>query len=174
MDDEQLKEILKTMCIIIDSREKLPNHITELFDDVGVKWEKKKLNSGDYCAYIPINEQLGITEKIEATIAIERKYGLQEIGANLTTHRNRFKREFARKDKDMLIMIENDTYDDIINHNYKNKVSTNSFLASLHSISTEYNIPFIFISADSSPIFIYKTLYYNLRNILKQNNLNNN
>ena len=156
------------MCIVVDSREKLPNHITELFDEVEVKWERKKLKSGDYTAYIPKNKSLGIKEDIYADVCIERKMNLGEIGSNLTTHRARFKREFERKEKDIIILIENNTYEDIINQEYKNKVSPNSFLASLHSISAEFNVPFIFIDSSVSPVFIFKTLYYNLRNKLKQ------
>lgn len=162
-----MKEILSTMCILVDTREKLPNHITKLFDEVKVTWKRETLHSGDYTAYIPKNEKLGIKEDIYADICIERKMNLNEIGSNLTTHRDRFKKEFARKDKDMIILIEDNEYADIVEKNYPNKVSPNSFLASLHGISTEFNVPFIFMSSTVSPVFIYKTLYYNLRNKIK-------
>ena len=56
--------------------------------------------------------------------------------------------------------------------NYHNKVEPNSLLASLHSISREFDIPFIFIDKESSPLYIYKTLYYDLRNKLKNNKIN--
>lgn len=155
------------MKVIVDSREKLPNHITDLFDEVGVEWKRQKLKSGDYTAYIPKNEQLGISEDIYAEICIERKMNLEEIGGNLTTSRARFKREFDRKDKDIIILIEDNNYADIIYKKYHNKVAPNSFLASLHSISAEFNVPFIFIDSSVSGVFIFKTLYYSLRNKLK-------
>lgn len=156
------------MVIVVDTREKLPNHITETLDDVEVKWERTKLNSGDYTAYIPKNEELGITEDIYADICIERKMNLNEICNNLTSNRARFKREFARKDKDIIILIENNTYKDIVDKNYQNKVTPNSFLAALHSISIEYKVPFIFIDSSMSAVFIFKTLYYDLRHKMKQ------
>lgn len=168
MKDKKLKEILKTMIIIIDSREHLPSHITETFDRYNIKWESKKVNSGDYMAYIPINEELGITEEVQSTTVIERKMSIEEICSNLIRNRDRFKREFNRKETDIIIMIEGNTYEDIVNNNYHNKVQPESFLASLHSISDEFKTPFIFISKKTAPLFIYNTLKYNLRNQLKE------
>lgn len=164
MTDKKIKELLNDMVIQIDSREHLPNHITNMFDSVGVKWEVEKLKSGDYTAYIKDDEG----NKINAELAIERKMGLNEVGVNLSTHRARFKREFERKEIPMLLMIEEDTYSDIVDKRYRNKIEPNAFLASLHSLSAEFDVPFIFVPKDSSPVFIYKTLYYNLRNKLKK------
>ena len=167
MKDKEIKELLSKMVILVDSREHLPSHITDTFDKYNIKWKRKKLNSADYTAYIPKEEG-----DIYADISIERKMGIEEICNNLINQRLRFKREFERKETDIIIMIENDTYKDIICKNYHNKVEPNSLLASLHSISREFDIPFIFIDKESSPLYIYKTLYYDLRNKLKNNKIN--
>lgn len=167
--DKQLENILKTIIILIDSREHLPNHLTETFDKYNIKWERKKLESGDYSAYIPKNEELNIAEdiNIEKELAIERKMNLNEVGVNLTTNRERFKREFKRAKGKVILMIEDNTYKDIIDKQYNNKIEPNSFLGSLHGLNTEFDFPFIFIDKEASPIFIYKTFYYYLRNKIK-------
>lgn len=165
--DKVIKKILSSMVIIIDSREKLPSYISNTFDKYKIKYIIKKCNSGDYESYIPKSDL--IEDDIYSTIAIERKMNIEEIIGNLTTNRERFKREFKRKDKDVIIMIEKGTYKDIVEKKYKNKVEPNSVLASLHSISDEFGLNFIFIDKEVAPLFIYKTMYYNLRNILKNN-----
>lgn len=168
-EEDKIKVIVQTMIILIDSREHLPNHLTETFDKFDIKWERKKLESGDYSAYIPKNEKLNISEdiNIEKELAIERKMNLNEVGVNLTTNRERFKREFKRAEGKVILMIESNTYKDIIEKNYNNKIEPNSFLGSLHGLNTEFDFPFIFIDKEVSPIFIYKTFYYYLRNKIK-------
>ena len=169
LKENDIKVLIKTMIIIVDTREKDKN-ITNTFDKYNIKWERKKLLSGDYSAYIPKNDEFGITEdiNIEKELSIERKMNLQEVGVNLTTNRERFKREFSRAEGKVILMIEGNTYKDIIEKNYNNKIEPNSFLGSLHGLNTEFDFPFIFIDKEASPIFIYKTFYYYFRNKIKQ------
>ena len=64
LTEKQIKKAIDSMVILIDTREKLPNHITQAFDEYGVNWERRKLKSGDYSAYVPMNEELGIVEEM--------------------------------------------------------------------------------------------------------------
>lgn len=167
-----IEKLLKTVVILIDSREKKNRHITEVYDKNNVRWMKYKLDYGDYSIMLPANKELGIEEDIylDKEVAVERKNSLQEIGANLSKKRAAFKREMERVGKgELIIMIEEDTYKDIVLKRYPNNIDTNSFLGSLHGISSEYKVPFIFVDRDVAAIFIYKYLYYYLRNKLKNN-----
>ena len=58
-NNEHIKKIIDTIVILVDVREKKYSHITDMFDKYGINWERRKLNSGDYSAYVPINEELG-------------------------------------------------------------------------------------------------------------------
>ena len=107
MKDKQMKELLQDMVIVIDTREKSNKHITDIFDKVGVKYEVKKVDSGDYTAYIP-------NTKYKSTLSIERKNSLDEISQNLTKNKARFEREFERTNNKIIIAIENNTYLDLI------------------------------------------------------------
>ena len=93
MKDKDIKHQIDRIIILIDSREHLPNHITKAFDEYGVKWERKKLKSGDYSAYLPKDDNLGIEEiNLENELVIERKMSLDELANNISKQRERFKR----------------------------------------------------------------------------------
>ena len=164
------KVIDDNFVILIDTREKVNSHIIDAFDKYNIKYKKQKLDYGDYGCIITKNEDLGILDDIILKVAVERKNGLEEIGNNLTNAKERFHREMQRCIDDngaMVIMIENCTYDDIANKKYNNKITPKSFLALLHSIYSKYDIPFIFISKDKAPLFIYDVCKYFTKEYLK-------
>ena len=74
MTEKQIKEQIDRIIILIDSREKLPNHITKAFDKYGVNWERVKLDSGDYSAILPEDKENNIPEiDLREVLCIERK-----------------------------------------------------------------------------------------------------
>jgi len=156
--------------VLIDTREKKNHHIIKAFDKYNIKYKMQKLEYGDYGCLIVKNENLGILDNIQLKISIERKANLEEIGSNLTKTKNRFAKEMKRcvdDGGDMIIMIENATYDDIADKNYKNDLTPKQFLGLIHGIYSTYKIPFIFISKKKCPLFIYDTLKYFTRAYLK-------
>ena len=58
------KTLLKSISILVDTREKSNQHITDWFDKKGIKWKSKALKQGDYSFYIPANEDLNIPRDI--------------------------------------------------------------------------------------------------------------
>nr|WP_308545864.1 ERCC4 domain-containing protein [uncultured Lachnoclostridium sp.]DAF89756.1 MAG TPA: ERCC4 domain protein [Siphoviridae sp. cteLh2] len=156
--------------IIVDTREKKNKHIIDAFELYGIKYIKQKCEYGDYCAMLTKDEELGINEDIILKVSVERKASLDEIGANLTRGKERFAKEMIRCTEDygsMIIMIEGNTYSDIINENYRIKLTSKQFLGLLHGLYGDYKIPFIFISQKDAPLFIYDTLKYFTRGYLK-------
>lgn len=167
--EKQIDKIIDSMIIIIDSREKLPNHITNSFDKNNIKWEARKLESGDYTARIPMNNELGIEEEMNFTdiLVIERKMSLDEISRNLSINKERFYNEFTRSKASILILIEDNTYRDLAKGNYKSKINPKSFLGLLHSFSDRHNSPFVFMDKEVSPLWIYNIYKYKVKNLLK-------
>lgn len=166
--EDQLKKMLANFIILIDTREQKNQHITDMFDKYEIKWTKQKLDFGDYSVMLPKCTEFGINEDLYFKVVIERKNSLNELGSNISTNRERFKREFQRaKGNNIILMIEDNTYADIVKNNYDNKITPNSYLALLHSLSAEFNLPYVFIGKDVSFVYIYKTLYYHVRNALK-------
>ena len=167
--DKEITKILKSIVILIDSREKVFSHIKLWFKSNKIDYEIYGLNFGDYSFKIPKNLELDILEDIYFSdiIAIERKANAEEISGNLTNGRDRFKREFDRGNTKIRLLIEDSSYSDICKGNYGTDFNSKSFIGSLHSIQEEYNVPFFFTDKGHSGEYIYNTFKYYLRNKLK-------
>ena len=167
--DKEIKELLKSIVILVDSRENANSHILKWFDEKKISYKIEKLEFCDYSFMLPANLPLGFNRDLYFTdkVSIEKKSGLEEISGNLTTDRLRFESEFIRSKGKVHLLIENASYEDIIAHKYKTEYNPVSFLASLHSFADRYNFSINFIKDNKySAQFIYYTFYYHLRNYL--------
>ena len=170
MKDSEIKKIFTNYTIIVcDSREK-DKSIQETYNKFNIHNTTEKLNYGDYSIKIIPNPILKNKEDILFNISVERKASLDELAGNLTRGKDRFFNEMERCKNDngtMVIMIEDASYDDIVQHNYRSELSPKAFLALLHTIYSRYGIPFIFIDKKASSFFIYNYLKYFCREWLK-------
>jgi DNA excision repair protein ERCC-4 len=115
------------MKILIDSREQKPWSFADH------ETEPATLTAGDYSL-------AGLQE----LIAIERKE-LSDIIGCITSGRDRFKRELLRlRSYRCKAVILECSMNDIINHNYRSKVTPASVIGSIASWQTRYSVPFIF------------------------------
>ena len=76
--DKEIKELLKNLTILIDTREQ-KNHIQQWLTSKKIKTKSKKLDYGDYSCFIPPVE--GITDRplfFDRDIVIERKKDIDE------------------------------------------------------------------------------------------------
>lgn len=164
--DKEIQEILKTAIVVIDSREQKCQHIKDYFDKKKIPYEVEKLNFGDYT--IKTNSFTNGREfYLQDVCTIERKANLNELSGNLAHERERMEREFMRSRGKVWILIENANYEDIIEHNYDTKYNPKSFMATLKSFETKYNLSTHFQKdAAYSGHFIYQTLIYALRDQL--------
>jgi hypothetical protein len=160
------------MVYLYDTREHdgKNQHILDVFDKMKISYKKKKLDYCDYSFLIPANEELNIPRDLDFShlVALERKASLEEILSNISTERDRLKKEFALGPKDKVLLIEGGSYSDMLKGNYNSKYSSKSFWATLHSFWHEYNIPFVFMpNQTESAYFIRGYFQYWLRNYLK-------
>ena len=165
---KEIKAILDSIIIIIDTRERDNKHIIDYFEKKKIAYENKKLETGDYSFAIPENAELHINRKLYFTniCVIERKATLEEISNNLTHDRTAFENEMIRATRltQFYLLIENqNSLDDIILKNYKTDFNEKSFFSSLLSFIIRYNIFFMQINKNNSGLLIY----YILRNFLK-------
>ncbi|MBN4074753.1 MAG: hypothetical protein COA82_12610 [Alkaliphilus sp.] len=170
--DTELTQILDSMIIITDSREKKNDHILNYLQKKGIKTKVRKLDYGDYSFLVPANPELGIMRDLSfaTTISIERKASLEELSRNLAQDRARFEAELIRakgKDCKFFLMIEDSNYSDIVNHKYKTDYKPKSYVASIITLSLRYNFNINFITKQCAGNYIYHTFYYYLRNYLK-------
>lgn len=165
------KELMKSIVIIVDSREKSNKHITDYFDKHNIPYVKRAMDFGDYSFYVPENKELSIMRDMsfEKEIIIERKNSAEELAKCLTKTRADFEEELTRAVKSKkYLLVENCNYRDIVSGNYKSEYGSKSYLGSLHSFDHRYDLRIMFMPDKSySPIFIYGVMQYYLRGLLK-------
>lgn len=168
--DKEIKELLKTMVIICDSREQENSWVTDYFDSKKIPYITGKLDYGDYSCYIPANSEFGIMKDIyfDKKIAIERKNSIEELSSTLVS-RDRFESELLRaKDKKFILMVEETSgWEKIINHKYNTQYNEKSFLATLFTFQHRYDVDINFIDKKYSGLFIFQQLYYFVMEYLK-------
>jgi len=167
--DKEKDQLLKSIIILIDSREKSCDHISKYFDEKKIPYKSKKLNFGDYSYFIPKNEELNIPRDMffDNEIAIERKGSLEELSGNFSADRDRFEKELSLYKGKMHLLIENASYDDIYNNNYKTQYNKKSYMGSLHSFALRYDLSIMFMpKKECSGVYIFCVCYYHLKNLL--------
>lgn len=167
--DTEIKKILKTMVILCDTREQNNRHIKGYFEIKSYPYQDKALNFGDYTAMVPAFPEMGILRDLyfDQSCVIERKGSLNELSGNLTQGRERFKDELIRSSvAEVHLMIEGNSFSDIINHKYTTQFKETAFVASLLSMQCEYGFNLMFIDAKNAGAYIYLILYYHIRKLL--------
>lgn len=162
--------LLKSMTILVDTREQKNDHIIHYFDERKIPWKKCKLDFGDYAPMLPKNEELNIDRDLyfDKEIMVERKNSLDEIASNVSKERDRIKKEFALAPPNKILLIENASYQDLINGNYKSEYAPKSFNGTLFSFWHEFGIPIMFQPDPKySGLLIKSYFYYYLRNKIK-------
>lgn len=153
--DKQYKELLSSIVIQVDKREKSNQHIIDWFDKNNIQHISKSFESGDYGFMIPKNEGLGFVRDtfFVDELFIERKHDLDELAGNLkdNTFINEIKR--TKNIEHKYIIIENGSWDDILAHKYQSKYNELAFYRTLLKLQSKYNVNIIFTKR--SPEMIY-------------------
>ncbi|MCY6958846.1 ERCC4 domain-containing protein [Clostridium brassicae] len=173
--DSELKKILKNIVIVVDTREQINQHILDYFDDKKKKYIVQKLDQGDYSAYIESNEEtkpLGVSRNwyFSDQIVVERKASVDEIIGNFVD-RDRLENEFLRLDKyetkTIFLIEDKNGYEKILKGKYRSQYRPVSAIGTMETFIARYGLNLQFIDKQYSGFKIYQTLYYHIREILK-------
>jgi ERCC4-type nuclease len=167
---KELDGLLKSMVVLWDSREQMNSHILYELDKLKVQYQKHKLNYGDYSFLLPKNESLGIYRDMyfDRNFVIERKASLEELSANVAQDRQRFENEFMRSSNcRMVLMVENGSYEDILNHKYNTQMNEKAYFASMLTFQHRYGIDIAFVGKELAGKYIYGSFYYYLREFVR-------
>lgn len=162
---------IENIKILVDSREKVNEHILQIWDKKGIEYYKpeKGLKTGDYSIAVKLDN--GEVIDLRDKIVIERKNSLEELSTNVTKHRERFENELKRaKDNNtkFILMIEGvKWYEDLLEGNYNTFTHKNSYLASIMAFKSRYRIEVIGIDKQYTASYIYKELYYFAKEYVK-------
>jgi ERCC4-type nuclease len=167
--DKEITDLLKTITILVDTREQKNEHITQYFDSKGIDYKSHKQDTGDYSVMLPKNEGLGIHRDTYFPVAVERKNSVDEL-AQTIKERTRFENELIRGQKlKFILMVEDPNgYENLILGNYQSQFEPKALLGSLKSFETRYGFSTVFIPKKAAGNYIFHHLYYHVRNYLKQ------
>jgi ERCC4-type nuclease len=168
--EKELKTLLSSLIIQVDSREKVNEHILNYFNDKGIAYETTKLNAGDYSVVLPANPELGLPRSIFFPIAIERKNSIDELAVSIK-NRTVFEHELLRSERlKFLLMVEDEQgYKNILAKNYRSQYDPRALLGSLKAFEAKYGFGTAFVGKELAGHFIFHHLFYHARAILKGN-----
>lgn len=168
--DKEINEILKTLTVVIDTREQKNEHIRNYLHKKGVSFKIQKLNTGDYSAMIPANEELGIKRDIYLNSFVERKAHIDEITGNLQKDtQHAFENELIRSQGNRFVLIVEDieAYTNLIHGKYRSQYEPKKLLGRLKSFEAKYNFEIVPVKPTESGNWIYYRFYYEMRHHLK-------
>lgn len=166
----EIDRIIRSMVVLIDSREKKNEHIVDYFRKNRVEYRVSKLDYGDYSFMLPA-VVMGRDVFFHRDIYVERKNSLEELSHNFTQEREAFEKEFLRAGNDgakgYLMVEDAGGYSKIISHGYDTGFSPKSFIASLRTWESRFDIAPRFIDKRDSGYFIASTFRYYAREVLR-------
>ena len=154
---------LRNMQIVADTREQDTPAFRNRFAGSGLPIVRNKLDFGDYTAVTTIGDKV---YSLENVAVVERKMSLDELALCFGKERARFQREFERSSAAgarVYLLVENATWENLLNGKYRSKLNPDSYFASLLAWSVRYNLVPIFCKAETSGKVIAGILRYELR-----------
>ena len=182
--NKQYKELLSHLVILCQTNEQVNDHILEYFDAHGIKYRQRAISEGDYGFMMDAAPELGFTVDTWFTdeVFIERKNSLQELAQSLygqkksrsngrTEYDDAFRRELKRainKKHKYLLVEQSNGLDGILNHDYPNHYSVESFWGTVHRMEIDYNLKIKFISRENMALAIYTICKFVLDSEIKK------
>lgn len=166
MEILEIESCLNSMTVLIDTREQPSERAKKRYQSFQCSFKRQKLDFGDYSATFWLNNS-----EIQIPVAIERKMNLEELSSCFTHDRRRFKAEFERAKEagaTMYLLVENATWENLINGKYKTQYNPKAFLASITAWSVRYNIKLIFCKSETSGKLIAEILYREMKERLER------
>lgn len=167
MNPFELKKALDSITLLVDTREQETPSLNRRLSDIGFTHKRRKLDFGDYSCEIILPD--GAVLSLERHVSIERKMSVDELANCLTSQRKRFVAEFERAKESgakIYLLVENASFEKIINGRYRSKAHPNSLLSSLFAFSARYNCQVLFCKPETTGRIIREILYREVKEYL--------
>lgn len=164
MNKKEISAALKSLKILVDTREHPNTKFVKRIKSMGVPAEWHKLDFGDYSAAVTLSD--GSEYSLEKSVCIERKMDIDELCGCFCKGRARFTREFERAKKSgakTYLLVEGASWEKIIRHNYMSLMTPNALVASITAWMARYNCIIIFCTSDISGKIIKDILYREMK-----------
>lgn len=155
-----LNDALDSMIVLVDTREQPTAQALRRLNALGVPYETKKLNFGDYSAKFLLPG--GEWHSFENDVVIERKMSTDELCMCFCQQRDRFEREFERIKESgakCYLLIEGANWENIYSGHYRSRMNPKSLIASILAFCARYDAVPIFCKAETSGKLIHDILY---------------
>ena len=164
----EIDSALKTINILVDTREQDTPLFRKRMRTIGYPTKRKKLSFGDYSCSITADDA---EIDLSASFAIERKMSLDELAQCYTRGRKRFEREFERAkaaNAKVYLLIEGATWEDAYNGHYRTQMHPNSLIASMIAWLARYNCQILMCKAETTPSLIHDICYRESKEYLER------
>lgn len=158
MTAPEIENCLASLVLLVDTREQPSERARKRYESFRCPWRRQKLDYGDYSAEITLPDG----KKVTILAAVERKMNLEELSSCLTHDRGRFRREFERAQQAgavMYLLVENATWENLINGKYRTKFNPKAFLGSVMAWIARYGLRPVFCKSETSGKLIREILY---------------
>lgn len=173
MRPKDIKTVLDSMTVLVDSREQDTDRARWRYASIGLPVERCVLDYGDYSynAVLPDGRKIYDTsDRIRPTVAIERKMNLDELAACFGSSRDRFEREFLRArdaGAQVWLLVEGGSWENIYDHRYKSQMTPKSLAGSIIAFCGRYDLRLVFCSERTTGRIIRGILERNLKDRLE-------
>ena len=145
MEYAEIQRILKTLVIIVDTREHQTEGLLARIVDTGLPYTRRKLDFGDYSCMATLHT--GQVVSFENSVVVERKMSLAELAQCFTGNRERFAAEFERAKAvgaKTYLLIEDGSLDKVVTHSYRSQMNPTAFIASIFAWLARYDCQVLF------------------------------
>lgn len=156
----EVSEALEHLTLLVDTREQDTLSFRRRVKEVGLPWERRKLDFGDYSMRVKLED--GQEVDFSPAVAIERKMSLDELCQCYGRGRKRFQREFLRAKKagaKLYLLIENGSWEKALSGEYRSRMQPQALTASLTAWLARYDCQVLFCQAKSTPRLIREIIY---------------
>ncbi len=174
MEPFEIDECLKTLTVLVDTREQLSERAERRYKSFGSPYRRATLSYGDYSYNFTLPDGSRLFDEsvpVCGHVVIERKMDLAELSGCLCQQRERFEREFQRardNGASIYLLIEDASWENILNGRYKTRFHPNAYEASLLAFIARYDIKLIFCKKETSGKLIRDILYRELKERLER------
>lgn len=160
----ELRAVLESMCLLVDTREQPTEKLQRRIEDTGLPHERKKLDFGDYSCQCIMPD--GNTVDFSSKVAIERKMNLDELCLCFGRERPRFEREFERAKAAgcrIYLLVEGGSWEKAYNGKYRSLMKPQALIASIDAFRARYGMQLDFCKAETTGKLIRDILYRELK-----------
>lgn len=168
MNNFEIERSLGSMRLLVDTREQPTERYERRIEQIGLPYERRKLNYGDYSCECTLPD--GSVLDFSNRVAIERKMNLDEICLCYGKERKRFEREFERAKEDgckVYLLVEDGNWEKSYGGKYRSLLNPAALTASLNAFRARYGMQLDFCKEETTGKLIHDILYRELKEYLQ-------